>query len=63
MNNYDLVIKIAKDDKEQLQKAYFNRGNSKYNMKDLESACKDWTKAKELGAEYANDRINQYCTK
>jgi len=41
--------------------AYFNRGNSKFNIGDKKGACEDWKKAKELGADYAQDRIDDYC--
>jgi tetratricopeptide (TPR) repeat protein len=41
--------------------AYFNRGNSKFNKKDNKSACEDWNKAKELGANYAQQRIDDHC--
>jgi tetratricopeptide (TPR) repeat protein len=41
--------------------AYFNRGNSKFNKKDNKGACEDWHKAKELGAEYAQERIDEHC--
>jgi tetratricopeptide (TPR) repeat protein len=41
--------------------AYFNRGNSKLNKKDSKGACEDWQKAKELGADYAQQRLDTYC--
>ena len=41
--------------------AYFNRGNSKFNRDDKKEACEDWIKAKELGADYAQERINDHC--
>jgi tetratricopeptide (TPR) repeat protein len=41
--------------------AYFNRGNSKFNKDDKKGACEDWKMAKELGAEYAEKRINDNC--
>ena len=41
--------------------AYFNRGNSKFNKGDKEGACNDWTNAKELGADYAQERIDNNC--
>lgn len=43
--------------------AYFNRGNSKFNIKDNKGACKDWNTAKQLGADYAIKRIEEHCTK
>ncbi len=41
--------------------AYFNRGNSKFNLKDKKGACEDWHTAKDLGASYAQERIDQNC--
>lgn len=41
--------------------AYFNRGNSKFNKGDKNAACEDWKKAKELGADYAQERIDEHC--
>jgi tetratricopeptide (TPR) repeat protein len=55
--DYTKVIEIKPDD----AMAYFNRGNSKLNLKDKKGACEDWNKAKELGAEYAEDRITELC--
>jgi tetratricopeptide (TPR) repeat protein len=42
--------------------AYFNRGNSKFNMGDNNGACLDWNKSKDLGADYADERISKMCT-
>jgi tetratricopeptide (TPR) repeat protein len=41
--------------------AYFNRGNSKFNLKDKRGACEDWHMAKDLGAGYAQERIDHNC--
>jgi tetratricopeptide (TPR) repeat protein len=41
--------------------AHFNRGNSKYNKGDKQGACDDWKKAKELGADYVQERIDDHC--
>jgi len=41
--------------------AFFNRGNSKFNINDRKGACEDWNKAKELGANYAAERIEKNC--
>lgn len=45
----------------QNEMAYFNRGNSKFNKNDKKGACEDWNKAKELGADYAQERIDEHC--
>ena len=41
--------------------AHFNMGNTYFNIKELKKACDLWTKAKELGAEYAQERIDKEC--
>lgn len=41
--------------------AYFNRGNTKFSLGDKIGACNDWAKAKELGSEYADERLEQEC--
>lgn len=41
--------------------AYFNRGNSRFNLNDKNGACQDWHKAQELGAPYAQERIDKEC--
>ncbi len=42
-------------------KNYYNRGVSKFNLDDLQGACKDWKKALELGFGPAHDYIMEYC--
>jgi tetratricopeptide (TPR) repeat protein len=62
LRDYDRAIGLAGDKHlDQKQRAYFNRGNTKFNLKDKPGACGDWRKAKELGADYAQERIDQYC--
>ena len=41
--------------------AYFNRGNSKFNLNDKRGACEDWHTPKDLGASYTQERIDQNC--
>ena len=41
--------------------AYFNKGNSEFNLGNKTRACENWKKAHELGAEYALERINEKC--
>jgi tetratricopeptide (TPR) repeat protein len=41
--------------------AYVKRGVSKYEMKDLSGACKDWQKALELGYPGAKEEIEKFC--
>lgn len=61
IEDYDKAIEFAKDDIDSLQKAYFNRGNSKQHLNDLTGACLDWKKALEIGADYAQEKIDQFC--
>ena len=41
--------------------AYFNRGNSWFNLNNTKRACEDWHMAKKLGAEYAQQKISEHC--
>lgn len=43
--------------------AYFNRGNTKFSLGDKIGACNDWRKAKELGSEHAEERLEMECRK
>ncbi|NVJ61120.1 MAG: hypothetical protein HWE27_12065 [Gammaproteobacteria bacterium] len=61
--DYLSVINNKKSDKGNLQKAYFNKGNTYLELKQIKKACGDWSKARELGADYAQERISKYCTK
>jgi len=40
---------------------FYNRGNTKHSKGDKQGACADWKKAKQLGADYAQERIDQLC--
>ena len=40
---------------------YYLRGLSYYNLHDLEKACRDFSKAGELGEKDAYDEIRKYC--
>ncbi len=61
INDYDAVIASLSADLHSQQLAYFNRGNAKHNLKDLQGACADWKQAQALGANYAGERIQQCC--
>lgn len=63
INDYNKVINLENVDLENKQMAYYNKGNSEYNIGNKESACKDWKTAYELGADYALERINEKCEK
>lgn len=41
--------------------AYYNRGVSKLRLGQRDSACRDLSKASELGDEDAFDRIRKHC--
>lgn len=55
---YDRAIKIDPENPQ----AYFNKGNTYFNKKKLDKACGLWNIAKELGAEYAQERIDKECS-
>lgn len=44
-----------------VSEAYFNRGNAKNKIEDINGACFDWSKAGELGFENAYETIKKYC--
>jgi hypothetical protein len=41
--------------------ALANRGNSKLQLGDQRGACVDWKRAKELGADGLQERLDKYC--
>ncbi len=59
--DYETVLKLDKLEAEEIQQAYFNLGNTYFNLKDKKTACENWNKALENGAEYAKERINEHC--
>jgi tetratricopeptide (TPR) repeat protein len=59
--DYETVLKLDKLEPEEKQQAYFNLGNTYFNLKDKNKACENWNKALENGAEYANERITEHC--
>ena len=59
--DYETVLKLDKLEAEEIQQAYFNLGNTYFNLKDKKRACVNWNKALENGAEYAKERINEQC--
>jgi tetratricopeptide (TPR) repeat protein len=61
INDYETVLKLDKLDTEEIQQAYYNLGNTYFNLKDQKLACENWSKALENGAEYAKERINEHC--
>lgn len=59
--DYQKVLQIDNSEIENKQQAYFNLGNTKLNLNDKNGACENWKKAFELGAEYAKEKIDEYC--
>ena len=59
--DYKTVLKLDKLEPEEKQQAYFNLGNTYLNLKDKKKACENWNKALDNGAEYAKERISEYC--
>ena len=53
----------AIDLKPDYAEAYFNRGVTYRILDDVEKACRDWRKAKELGFEGADFLLKKYCGK
>lgn len=42
--------------------AYYNRGIAKYQLQQLEAACRDWEQALGLGFRQAAQPLKQYCS-
>jgi hypothetical protein len=61
IEDYGIVIGLNPTDIESLRKAYFNRGNSYLQLGVSNKYCHDWKMAKELGATYADERLNELC--
>lgn len=61
IEDYEKVISMENVDLEDKQMAYFNKGNSEFNLGNKKNACEDWKKAYQIGAEYALERINEHC--
>jgi len=59
--DYETVLKLDKLEAEGKQQAYFNLGNTYFNLKDKKASCENWNRALENGAEYAKERINKHC--
>ncbi|HMS68165.1 MAG TPA: hypothetical protein PKD18_08500 [Saprospiraceae bacterium] len=59
--DYETILKIDNLEPEDKQNVYFNLGNTYLNLNDNKKACENWNKALANGAEYAKERINDYC--
>jgi len=59
--DYETVLKLDKLEAEEKQQAYFNLGNTYFNLKNKKTACENWNKALKNGAVYAKERINEHC--
>ena len=56
---YDFNVFIVKSPED--SDGYVYRGLSKFYSDDKEGACKDWTKASNLGNEYSSDYLKDFC--
>jgi len=61
IEDYETVIRLEKTEIKSKQQAYFNLGNTNLNLGDKIGACENWRKALEFGADYAKERIDEYC--
>ncbi|WP_412468736.1 tetratricopeptide repeat protein [Pedobacter sp. KLB.chiD] len=61
VEDYKKVLTLKNVDLEDEQKAYYNLGNTKYNLGDKDDACRSWKKSFDLGADYAYERIQNHC--
>lgn len=44
-----------------MARTYSNRGNAHFFMRNKFDACADWTKAVEMGFDYAQEALDLYC--
>jgi tetratricopeptide (TPR) repeat protein len=63
ISDYDTVIALSDADDLTKTRAYFNRGNTKLNLKDKSGACADWNEALKRGEQDAQALINKHCQK
>lgn len=63
IDDYNKAIELEKEDTDNLQRAYYNRGNSWQHLGDLKAACRDWKTALDLGANYAQATMDEFCRK
>lgn len=61
ISDYKKVLEMDKAEIEIRRQAYFNLGNTYLNLKNQKLACENWNKALEIGADYAKERISEYC--
>lgn len=64
INDFDQAINLKPaESKNQPNwaRTYFNRGVTKFFLKDKKGACYDWQTAKELGIQEAADYLKKYC--
>lgn len=47
---------------ENLAKAYYYRGEAKYEINRKEDGCSDWRRASNLGHEQATENVNNFCS-
>jgi len=47
---------------ENLAKAYYYRGEAKYELDQKEDGCADWRRASNLGHEIATENVNSFCS-
>jgi tetratricopeptide (TPR) repeat protein len=59
--DYDRVIALPDADLGNRQMAYFNRGNTLFKLGDRAGACAHWAAARDRGADFAQERIDEHC--
>ncbi|TLU64373.1 hypothetical protein FE810_11740 [Thalassotalea litorea] len=62
IDDYDQVIKSLRVEPETLQRAHMNKGNSLLSLKNTPAACESWSKARDLGEEFAQQLIDKHCS-
>ena len=57
IDDFSYAIKLNPDD----NKVYFDRGMSQLRLKNMDKACHDLTKARDMGNKDASEAILKYC--
>lgn len=61
IEDYEKVLSLKNVELEDKQSVFYNLGNTMLNLGNKRDACKNWKQAYDLGADYADERINNYC--
>jgi tetratricopeptide (TPR) repeat protein len=61
IDDFNKILSLPKSNAKDKMQAYFNRGNSKFNLKEQKGACEDWKIALDMGMKEAEIRLKEDC--